>query len=139
MTQYKYKYIIKWVKWLNYLFFRIFVFLLLFITLLFICILYLYCVRIRGALCCRWHQVDLPPLKCQFSIPLYWGVKIRYFKESNSILDVHFTIIIIFSNTESKLQFTLLHQRFICYWHIELVNVVEIYIAPTFHIILQSL
>ena len=39
----------------------------------------------------------------------------------------------------SRLQSTLLHQRFICYWHIELVDIVEIYIAPTFHIILQSL
>ena len=45
----------------------------------------------------------------------------------------------IFSRTDSKLQSTLLHQRFICYWHIELVDVVEIYIAPTLHIILQSL
>ena len=47
--------------------------------------------------------------------------------------------IIYISRTDSKLQSTLLHQRFICYWHIELVDVVEIYIAPTFHIILQSL
>ena len=106
--------------------------------------------------------------KCQFSIPTILGAKIRYFKEVDyeythfegdptiskignvplqniqrmgphpKPLWIHHPII-IFSNTDFKLQSTLLHQRFICYWHIELVDVVEIYIAPTFHIILQSL
>ena len=51
----------------------------------------------------------------------------------------HYTLLFIFGKTDSKLQSTLLHQCFICCWHIELVDVVEIYIAPTFHIILQSL
>ena len=50
-----------------------------------------------------------------------------------------YTTLFIFRKTDYKLQSTLLHQCFICCWHIELVDIVEIYIAPTFHIILQSL
>ena len=68
------KYIIKWVKWLNYLFFRIFVFLLLFITLLFICILYLYCVYVLQVVFVILIQGDRPPLKCTFfSYSPMWG------------------------------------------------------------------
>ena len=62
------------------------------------------------------NQVAFASSKCQFSIPSIQWAKIRYFEESNcNSGSLPPYIIIIFSNTDSKLQFTLLHQRFICY------------------------
>ena len=130
---------IKWVKWVKvsiFSNFRIFCILLFY----YLCIFCIYIVfALRGCLC-----MVLPGWFASLKMSIFYttilGAKIRYFKESNQFWKpIHIHIIIYLVIQNSKLQSTLLHQRFICYWHIELVDIVEIYIAPTFHIILQSL
>ena len=128
---------IKWVKWLNYLFFRIFRIFATFYNFPFYMGFWVFKWRLSLTRCV-YGFMEVWSTSCKSNVifaPIY-GVENNCFHERDPF---NRPTLFIFSRTDSKLQSTLLHQCFICCWHIELVDVVEIYIAPTFHIILQSL